>query len=289
MAMSNEWGVTAGRRFKVCTGAKSQSINVCFEEPARDGKYEYRYKLWGTGFLTAYEIELQGFETVAQLREFVISKNYQDISNELVQKRQWMPLEPDLRWGCDIRAEIEVAIEKLTKRFLTDPYRHRVEHSLHCELFGLLNEIPAIRDGRIAIANGYQTGLVHKEWPETLVREFKTGRGNFDLALLTPLPGGQPVEEARFLGGHIKPYAAFELGLDYDRDHFLSDVLKLRHSQIDAGYVIHFARSHALDQEQVRECLEELNTSRNNGEDGWPRLVVAILKRDGETFVKVLG
>jgi hypothetical protein len=52
----------------------------------------------------------------------------------------------------------------------------------------------------------HSTQLIHKEWPETVPREGKNGRGNFDLAILSPnqLAGAQ---RWQFDGGHIE--AAF--------------------------------------------------------------------------------
>ena len=287
--MSDEWCEVAGRRVKICTGKKSQSINVCFGDAPREGQYEYRYKTWDVTRLAGHDIELQAFETIEALQAFLISRKYQDVSDEATRGRVWAPLAPDVQWGGSQKAEIEKAVNHLVDCYLSDPYRHRVEHSLHCDLFQLLEEIPAIREARIAVTERFNTRLVHKEWPETQVRTQKTGRGNFDLAVLTPVSGGEPVGSDRFLGGHIQPYAAFELGLDYDRDHFLGDVTKLRHSRIDAGYVIHFARPQAADQEQVRECLEELEAEGHDGKDGWPSLVVAILSDRQEPFVKRLG
>lgn len=287
--MSSVWAEIAGRRVKICAGRKSQSVNICFEDSPRDGAYEFRYKTWATARLSAYDLVLQGFAHVGELCQFLVSSDYEDISDQASRGRTWDPLPPDQQWGDNQREKIDGAVERLIDHFLENPYRHRVEHSLHCDLFRLLEEVDAIRDGRIAIGGGSETRLVHKEWPETFVRAQKTGRGNFDLAVLTPFSGGQTVEVERFLGGHIQPYAAFELGLDYDRDHFLNDVTKLRHSRIEAGYVIHFARAHAADQDQVQECLGDLVSQGKDGKDGWPNLVVVILNDRGEPVVKRLN
>lgn len=285
--MSLQWGEAAGRRFKICTGDKSQSVNVCFAGPGIDGLYEHRFKTFGTDRLTAYDLEVAAFDTIERLKEFLLQRRYNDLSGQIIARRQWSPLEPDKAWGQQIRGEIDKAVEQLVASFLQNPYRHRVEHSLHCELFDLLDSVLAIGNGRIAIQGDHQTGLVHKEWPEAAVREDQTGRGNFDLAVLSPMKDGTEIEEERFLRGYVKPYAAFELGLDYDRDHFLSDVKKLHHSKIEAGYVIHFARSHAFDQEQVQECLQRLISDRHEGRDGWPTVVMVIFDRNsGQPFVK---
>ena len=78
----------------------------------------------------------------------------------------------------------------LVTTFLERPFLHRVEHSLHAELWSLLKQEPELggewplKDGRTL------TQLVHKEWPETCPRSLADGlerpRGLFDLAILCP-------------------------------------------------------------------------------------------------------
>lgn len=273
--MISDWCETAGRRVKICTGRVSQSINICFTENPTAGNYEYRLKTWDAShFLTPYEIVIQAFENVCELLDYLRSMGYQDVGE--ASRPVWEPLAPDCDWGESHREAIERVIGQLTDEFMAAPYRHRVEHSLHCTLFGLLDGISSIGNEHISIAGGFTTGLVHKEWPETLVRDQRAGRGNFDLAVLTPRGEQDVVERQRFIGGHIRPFAAFELGLDYDRNHFLNDVFKLRHSRIDAGYVIHFARCNACDQDHVIGCLEDLYGDGREGNNGWPNVTAAI-------------
>jgi len=287
--MSSEWVAVAGRRVKICTGRKSQSINICHKDSPREGSYQYCYKTSETDRLSAYDLELQVFDQIDELRNFLVSRGYEDKTGRESRRPKPEPIKPVLEWGESQRAKIDDAVKKLIVRFQENPYRHRVEHSLHCELFQLLEKDDAICNGRIAIDGGRETGLVHKEWPETRVRDQKVGRGNFDLAVLTPPRADQVVDRETFLGGHIKPYAAFELGLDYELDHFLNDVAKLRHSQIEAGYVIHFARAHAANQDQVEDCVKDFVDRGRDGKDGWPNLVVVILKDGGGHFEKGLG
>ena len=67
-------------------------------------------------------------------------------------------------------------------------------------------------------ASGLTTQLIHKEWPETVVRvgRGKTveRRGLFDIVVLAPAQFEEVTLE-QFLQGRIEPPIVIEVGLDY--------------------------------------------------------------------------
>lgn len=283
--MRTEWTEIADHRVKICTGRHTQTINIC--APDNSGDYIQRFRIATPAlFLTAFSLATEGFNELEELGTFLqTTHSASDISNQSPQsaRRAWEYLDPDPVWGAARLAAVNRVVLSLATEFRERRFRHRSEHSLHCELYDRLRQIPEIRDGRIAIERGEDTDLVHKEWPESGIRPEKDGRGNFDVAILTPRTA--PVEEERFLRGYIKPYFAFELGLDYSCDHFLSDINKLRQHAIPVSYSIHFARPRAADQERVEELVATLRQRDRIGRDNWPRLAVVILKADSEPFI----
>ncbi len=142
---------------------------------------------------------------------------------------------------------VESSIDKLVDGFIYKKWHHRVEHSLHCELFGLLKEFPILRT--TISGKNFSTQLVHKEWPEPKPRPNHNRRGNFDLAILQPHDCTEDVHHFRY--GKLPVAVAIEVGLNYELEHLLGDVHKLRHSDIPACYLIHFATEHGRDQEGV--------------------------------------
>src|SRR5215213_9384506 len=96
---------------------------------------------------------------------------------------------------------------------------HRVEHSLHCELYSLLTANRTLGRPYPLGRSGIHTQLVHKEWPEPTARPEKNGRrGNLDLAVLHPEQLTTTGVEA-FTNGRIRPVVAIEIGLNYDLGH----------------------------------------------------------------------
>src|SRR6185503_2121721 len=106
------------------------------------------------------------------------------------------------------------AIDALVWEFVEHPYLHRVEHSLHTRLFDILVSHRIFGDSLPIGGSGRFTQPVHKEWPETVIRPDKNGRGNFDLAILSPeRVAAANVEQ--FRTGLISPSIVIEMGLDY--------------------------------------------------------------------------
>ena len=140
---------------------------------------------------------------------------------------------------------LETAIDSLVDNFSRQPYIHRCEHSIHCELYSMLavhrmlQGIYPLKDGM-----GRSTTLIHKEWPETIPRpEKKRRRGNFDLAILDPVDVQQHTVEG-FSDGLIKPAFVVEMGLNYDLMHLTNDDSKLTNSACSNGYLVHLRQPH---------------------------------------------
>lgn len=146
-----------------------------------------------------------------------------------------------MSWLQRVVVLVEHAIDQLVLEFIALPYLHRVEHSLHCELYALLTANRTL--GRpYELADGAWTQLVHKEWPETVARPDKAGRrGNFDMVVLDPA-AVRDATIAEFQNGLIRPAVVIEIGLNYGAQHLRGDVDKLKNSAIERSYVVHLAR-----------------------------------------------
>lgn len=141
---------------------------------------------------------------------------------------------------------LETAIDGLVDSFAREPYIHRCEHSIHCELYAMLTVHRALQGlYQFKDTEGRCTTLVHKEWPETQAREDKQGRrGNFDIAILAPAEILRHTTKD-FTSGHIRPAFVVEMGLNYGLDHLRQDDAKLSNSRCcDAGYLVHLWQPH---------------------------------------------
>jgi hypothetical protein len=90
---------------------------------------------------------------------------------------------------------VERAINQLVDNFIRNQWHHRVENSLRCELFCLLNaseEIPKTIHG-----SGLATQSIQNEWPEPRPHGARLRRGNFDLVVLRPEDGNWTMEDFR--------------------------------------------------------------------------------------------
>ncbi|GMT50264.1 MAG: hypothetical protein IEMM0008_1803 [bacterium] len=169
--------------------------------------------------------------------------------------------EQSSEWKEKVKEIVERSIDQFILDFIDFPYLHRVEHSIHCELYRILS------NGRL-LGNQYPLGddsisqAVHKEWPEYKPRPEKGNRrGNFDLGILSPEQLKQStIKDFRY--GRIKPFIAIELGLDYKLDHLDQDLYKLKNSEIKHGYLIHLVREQYVSDhfnEMEGFILEDIN------------------------------
>jgi len=157
-------------------------------------------------------------------------------------------------WERTAKLAVEQAIDQLVLEFMEFPYLHRVEHSIHCELFRILSN-------RKIFSRTYPMGRwvsqpVHKEWPEYLPRPEKGNRrGNFDLCVLSP-ESLRTCSFEEFRAGRIRPSIVIEIGLDYDLSHLRADAEKLKNSGISASYLVHLVRQDVGDDfDAVEEFL----------------------------------
>jgi len=172
-----------------------------------------------------------------------------------------------------VKKILETSIDSLVDNFVREPYIHRCEHSLHCELYTMLASHRALQGLYPIGSSGRKASLVHKEWPEPFTREGHTRRGNVDLAILSDKDLAHPLESSRendvfpsnatnlseidiFTGGYLRPDFVVEIGLNYPFEHLESDYKKLLNSRYSKGngnkeaYLVHLWQPHntaALD------------------------------------------
>lgn len=180
-----------------------------------------------------------------------------------------IPLPPtDDPWLRATVPQVEAAIDDLVNGYFRQPFLHRVEHSLHVQLFMLLSAIPGLAEAYPLGRTGYETGLVHKEWPETAPRACKAKngrtarRGSFDLVVLAPAQLAAVNSIEQFTRGVIQAPIVIELGLGYGDGHLTGDIEKFKSSQIPHPYLVHFShvpsRRHSLVEKTVETVAPPL-------------------------------
>lgn len=272
----------AGRRVFVSTGAKTQTINVCTPANKR-GEYEVRYRLPAVARIAAED--LPELASLAALGDWLLS-----VRSAQAESPSGAPIPlPSVPaavgpWLTGVIPLVERAIDGLVDDFVVHPYRHRVEHSLHLQLFRALVAYAEL-DALIQIGtSSFRTGLIHKEWPMPAVDGDR--RGLFDLVLLTP---DQLVAASldQFRQGRIVPPVAIELGLDYGHAHLAQDLAGLVESEVPYGYVVHFTRLTAAKGKAEVESL--VDATHPNVKIAYAQVpaggVVAIKHLDGDRMV----
>jgi hypothetical protein len=156
---------------------------------------------------------------------------------------------------------VENAINQLVDGFVANPWLHRVEHSIHCELYMLLKTLPGLQ-GKVE-AKGLITQLVHKEWPEPQKSGLRPRRGNFDLAILMQPGDSWGLDEFRY--GRAPLLAAIEVGLNYSLDHLQGDTNKLSESGVPNRYLIHLATPRCRNQKGVSGFVQSLIANEPKG------------------------
>jgi hypothetical protein len=96
-------------------------------------------------------------------------------------------------WVSDAVSLVEDAIGLLVDTFVSAPYLHRVEHSFHAELISEPRKHQKFRVSVEIGASGFTTQLIHKEWPETVVRVPGVVLGQGGRVCLARDVRGQPV------------------------------------------------------------------------------------------------
>lgn len=162
----------------------------------------------------------------------------------------------------------EKGIVNLIQRFLDHPYTFYTESDMHCYLYHLLCS-EGLGSDLYKTAEGYETILLHKEFPtttryfrhddRTLEESEKGRRGAFDLCLWNPETIGQYEHRKQ------KVLCAAELALNEcgpGSVHTLNDATKLTGpgNAIKHGYVLFFVRDNKrfeVNEKEINENLED--------------------------------
>jgi hypothetical protein len=127
------------RRVIVRTGTKSQTVNVCTRQNA-PGEYEAVYRLPILSAIAAPDVP-----EMADLHAF--GTWLVETRNALLEGPSGQPVVPgtavgisavDEAWLRVAVEKVEQAVDLLVDDFAEHPYRHRVEHSLHPQLYRVL-------------------------------------------------------------------------------------------------------------------------------------------------------
>ena len=194
------------RDIYVSTGAKSQTVKICDCRNVR-GEYERYFRIfpvnpqYGQHQMVA-ELERRAEndrtldEVIEWLREDLGAVD--ELSPGIATAADGSddeppPLSPPggadvppQPWFSQAISAVDGAVDALVDEFAKFPYMHRVEHCLHTRLVELLRQKKTLCGTHQIGYTGEWTQLVHKEWPETIPRPGKSGRGNFDVVVLSP-------------------------------------------------------------------------------------------------------
>lgn len=243
-----------GRKVNVSKGTKTQTVNVRTAD-GKAGQYDYKIRL-RSPFVDEAHLDARGFASVNDLVTYLVASCGGELEKspdaaDLHHPNCSSQLVPNLtdnasftEWEAAARLQVEEAIDELVTEFIAAPYLHRTEHSIHCRLYELL-KLKCLF-AATAPLNRWTTQLVHKEWPEFRVRPDKTGRGNFDLTVLSPERIAHSTL-SEFLNGRIRPSFVIELGLDDKYNHLDSDIAKFCNSGIVGSYIVHLVRQDVTD------------------------------------------
>ncbi|MGF1634922.1 MAG: hypothetical protein ACFCVE_13800 [Phycisphaerae bacterium] len=243
-----------GRRISVCAGRQTQTVNV--SASGNERIYDPKFRITDRDlFVNGPLLQGYNFSSVDALHSYLNDRCGDCLIVEASGLRVSPRLiEPDAEWVRSNREKLIATINNVVVSFVKDPYLHRVEHSIHCDLYNaLLSQFPEPLEG-----GDFKSRLVHKEWPETFARAGMRGRGNFDLAVLSPSVNEQRPNRLDFSAGRIAAACAVEVGLNYDVTHLLADEEKLRSSAPPLGILVHLARPEGHSQDGVEEVVDRL-------------------------------
>ena len=261
-----------GRKIKVVTGERTQTVNVC-DSTNTEGSYANKFRIVDRKHFVTEEF-LKARATVEDLVDALaqhpstIGETGESDTSSYVATRKGPLFAVDEEWVASIIPDVEQSINKLIGEFLQNPYLHRVEHSLHCQLYCHLVDSKEL--GKSEDYGGVLPRRVQKEWPETRPRPRKKNRrGNFDLAILGPAfrPNFQSIDVRNFQLGLIKPGVVIEIGLDYGLEHLKQDQIKMKNSKVRHGYLIHLARPLGDPQkvDELEQFINELIKKEHEG------------------------
>jgi hypothetical protein len=173
----------------------------------------------------------------------------------------------EARWEVGAVEAVERSINGLVDTFIRYPFLHRREHSLHVDLYQSLTDQPELNGLAPIGATGYETRLVHKEWPTTVpmsLRQRAKRLQSYDLGVLSPNDLTTIESTAAFARGKPPARIAVELSLDYSLKHLEGDIEKFRLNaeELDAtswapiAYLVHFTRVPSGHSAKVAELIE---------------------------------
>ena len=257
-----------GRKVKVHTRTKSQTVNICSPRNIH-GEYDYVVRL-RPPFVTEDTLQRQDFRSIEGLVGYLERQHFGEIERKPASTSSHggelqpgacppSPIEPAVEpspklsetlplsiWEQNAKLAVENSIDQFILEFIESPYLHRKEHSVHCELFSILTSRRILNQN--CPMGGWVTQPVHKEWPEWSPRPGKGNhRGAFDLVVLSP-ERLKSCSFADFREGRVRPSFVIEVGLDYLlRNHLAPDAAKLKNSGIQNSFLVHLVRQDLTD------------------------------------------
>jgi hypothetical protein len=280
-----------GRNVFCRRGTKTQTVNICTEENVRNS-YDYIVRLQQP-FIIEDELKKHNFESIDAFVHYLVEERHGCIERMPDSKKGQQDgekAENTKDYGSSRIEEaitiVEQSINQLVQDFIQFPYLHRVEHSLHCELFRLLSNQRLFMT-KLPI-DGWLSQPIHKEWPEWMPRPEKGNiRGNFDFAIILPEDFNTCLLKD-YRNGRIKPPIVIEIGLDYGIDHLKGDANKIINSNIIQGYLVHLLRDEKVsDLESLEDFLltaERDHSSLKTAYAGVTKALVAY-KLIGDTII----
>lgn len=137
--------------------------------------------------------------------------------------------------------QVNTAIKLFCDEFITNPYIHRCEHSLHISLYNYL-----IKEDlqSISLCENFKTSFVHKEFPGRKTNEKsenKVDRTPIDIVVLSEHQKQVSIND--FLEGNLIIDFAFEVSLEYGIEHLCWDIFKFiigsNKSEGNKNFIIH--------------------------------------------------
>ena len=237
------------RRIVIAIGRKTQTISICTSEN-KPGVYQERYRLTGVPQLRSEDFV--GINDLVHLRAWIADEFGSaaqhagtDTGRRPLPQLIAAPPADDL-WLRESAGAVETSIDRLIEDFMAEPFLHRVEHSVHTQLVGLLVSQKRFAGTHLIGSTGRSTQLVHKEWPETIADAAANKRGSFDIAVLAPNQLTHATLD-HLRTGTIAAGIVIEMGLNYRMRHLQQDYDKLVNSKVPYGYLVHLSRDTARD------------------------------------------
>jgi len=240
------------RKVYIVNGTKTQTVNICSKQN-KQGNYDYIIRIRKPNtFVSEYQLSGIKFNSLEEFINLVTGKykgilekkplDFKSIkldNKDSEEKHSNLEIFNSDLWLKEVVPIVEQTINDFLLLFAENPYLHRCEHSIHCELYNMLLQNKFLNN--FVKLDGFNIRLIHKEWPEYSIRSGKNKRGETDIAILSPT-NLRNYSISDYKNGTIEAPVAIELGLNYKYDHFEKDINKLINSNVYKGYIIHLVR-----------------------------------------------